>query len=309
MVQTPTVSVVIPAFNSAGTIQRALDSVLAQQGAEVEVIIVDDGSTDDTLAAIEPYQPGVNVLRQANAGPSAARNLALPQCSGEFVAFLDSDDEWLAGRLAEGLAPALHDPNVVMTFCWAYLRRANGRQSLRNKRSPGHDPQHLLLWPSPMQQTSGTLCRRSVLEEVGGFDTDLSTREDLDLWIRMAERGAVAEVRSPLVITHESTGSYSFAHTIESQRRDYFRVIDKALARAPERYAAVEQRIRAEAHRYWGQFALYHGDLERARVDLARSIDLHARLSTRLLAVLARLPHTVTRPLRRLYGWTRRRAL
>ncbi|MCA9271314.1 MAG: glycosyltransferase family 2 protein, partial [Planctomycetales bacterium] len=109
----PTISVVIPTFNCAGYIGRALDSVFSQDYAPLEVIIVDDGSTDDTIAALEPYNDRIRLLRQANAGSAAARNAGLAQATGEFVALLDADDWFLPNKFHTQAAMLAADPSLA----------------------------------------------------------------------------------------------------------------------------------------------------------------------------------------------------
>ncbi|MCP5373544.1 MAG: glycosyltransferase family 2 protein [Hyphomicrobiales bacterium] len=308
----PVVSVVIPVHNGAATLSRAVDSALAQDlpaGWNLEVVVVDDGSDDDPLAALAHRDPAVRCLRQDNAGPAAARNRGIAASRGSIVAFLDSDDEWLPGHLRAGMAPMLADPGTSCAFCWAYLRRPDGSQHLRNRRSPSHDREHRLLWPNPMQTTTGTLCRRSALDAVGAFDESLRVREDLDLWIRLGEVGEVAEVRRPLAVTHQSASSYSFGHEFHVQRGDYFRIVEKSLARTPDRYGPLAERIRAEAHRYWGQYALYQGDRAQARACLGRSQAMNPRPTTLALVAMASLPAPLLASLRQVYTWSRRRDL
>src|SRR5689334_17679721 len=114
----PLVSVVIPAFNRAFILPEALDSVLAQTWKDFEILVVDDGSTDDSETALRPYVErfGVRFLRQANQGPAAARNRGIEAARGKYVAFLDSDDLWLPIKLSAQIPRMEAHPDVVMSY-------------------------------------------------------------------------------------------------------------------------------------------------------------------------------------------------
>ena len=122
----PLVSVIIPAYNSAAYIARAINSALAQDYPNTEIIIVDDGSTDGTRNIVSEF-PNVICIAQKNSGPAAARNAGIRASSGEFVAFLDADDEWLPARLTKTIQPMLDDSKIGLTYCRAIRRLPNGR--------------------------------------------------------------------------------------------------------------------------------------------------------------------------------------
>src|SRR5579862_3053497 len=111
------ISVVIPVYNSESTIVRAVESIAAEATAGAEIVVIDDGSTDATPDVLESYKPMLCVVRQANAGPAAARNEGVRRSKGEFVAFLDSDDYWLPGRLETTVNALENNPKAVLSFC------------------------------------------------------------------------------------------------------------------------------------------------------------------------------------------------
>jgi glycosyltransferase involved in cell wall biosynthesis len=202
----PELSVVIPARQSAGTIGRAVASVLAQDLAGLEVIVVDDGSTDGTRGAVEAVaDPRVRYRHQEHRGVSAARNHGASLARGRFLAFLDSDDEALPGWAA-ALAGGLADPSVGVVCCGLEIRR-DGRAEVLLPRPRG---------PEFAEQTVEFLAgsfavRGEVFEAVGGYREELSFSENTELGFRLVfhclERGLrLAAVMAPLVRYHAPAG-------------------------------------------------------------------------------------------------------
>lgn len=302
--EVPSVSVVIPTHNDGPTLARALESALAQQSASVEVIVVDDGSTDNTREILTPFRNRIKYLYQATRGPASARNLGIGSCSTQYVSFLDADDEWLPDRIIRGIQPMLDDPKIGMTYCWATRRDARGREVVRNRRSPSRNSLHRILWPDPLQCTPATTCRASVLAAVGGFDESLRTREDSDLWIRIGERYDVVAVEEPLVIVHYDAEEDASRpeYRYEKQREDYFSIAHKALDRDPDRYGPKRSEILGEAHLYWGRYALFHRLLPQARNELTASLKYLPRLNSLPYLALTYAPEPLLNLLRNIYG-------
>ena len=197
----PKVSVVIPVYNRATAVRRAIESVLRQTYQNFEIIVIDDASTDDTVASVRSIgDPRLTVIRHArNRGGSAARNTGIRASSGEFVAFLDSDDEWLPGKIQRQLAVfARSDERVALVYTGAY--RAHGNQWTEVHRPRRHDNlARALLLDNVVGETSVGMVRRGVLNELSGFDETLPARQDVDLWLRIAERYRVEVVPDVLV--------------------------------------------------------------------------------------------------------------
>ncbi|OPL15700.1 MAG: hypothetical protein AVO38_09995 [delta proteobacterium ML8_D] len=244
----------------------------------------------------------MHYIFQKQAGPSAARNCGIAECKGEFAAFLDADDEWLPGYLEKAVGIIQEDNSAGLTYSWQIRRDEQGGETIRNYRSPSRNKWHTILWPNPLQCTSSTLCRKKFLDKVGGFDESLKTREDLDLWIRLGEISRVIEIPEPLVRVHKQKNSYSTIQPFEQMRTDYFKIIDKALNRAPHIYMQKKRIIMAEAFRYWGQHALYYGNMTKARQDLAHSIKTYPSMSAFLSLAVSSLPAGVQGLLRDYYS-------
>ena len=193
------VAVVIPARNRKHTLTRALDSVLAQTRPPEEIVVVDDGSDDGTGTFVTKNYPQVNLLQQASAGVSAARNRGMAATDAPWLAFLDSDDKWLPDKLAEQFACIEHHPEAGIVHCDEIWIRNGKRVNPRRKhQKQGGDifAQCLALCAiSP----SAVVLRRSVLERAGGFDEELPVCEDYDLWLRLTSQSAVYYVNKPLL--------------------------------------------------------------------------------------------------------------
>lgn len=180
----PSVSVVIPVFNGADLLADAVESVRSQTMQPVELIIVDDGSTDDTPAVARRLGAGIKYVAQTNRGPAATRNYGLGLCRGECVGFLDVDDLWTADNLAMH-AEALAD-NPESEFVIGRTRIVDlpgaGQATYRFERTRAMEPQHFFM-------IGASLFRRSAFETVGLFDESKRFGEDLDWFVRARERG------------------------------------------------------------------------------------------------------------------------
>jgi hypothetical protein len=193
--KTPTVSVIIPAYNTAAYIVETLDSVFAQTFTDFEVIVINDGSpdTDKLEKIIEPYLERIVYLKQENRGPSAARNAGIRCARGEYIAFLDSDDSWLPQYLAEQFRLFENSTGLSMVYCDALLF---GQSPLSGKSYfQAFPPRNLVTFESLLKGCSifmhCVVVRKRVLFEAGLFDEELRLLEDIHLWLRIAYRGGL----------------------------------------------------------------------------------------------------------------------
>ena len=196
---TPGVSVVIPSFNHARYLGECLDSVLAQQPAPLEVIVVDDGSTDGSLDLLRGYGSRIQLLQQQGGRQARARNLALGVARGELIAFLDSDDRWRAGRLAAALAAFAAQPRATLAWAdYAHIDAA-GRVLGEQRWTPrAEDFRRVLIAGNPICNATVTV-RRGALAEIGGFDERVPRVCDGAAWYQLAARGH-AFVHVPQVV-------------------------------------------------------------------------------------------------------------
>jgi glycosyltransferase involved in cell wall biosynthesis len=218
----PLVSVVIPARNAYGTLRRAIGSVRGQNYPLVEIIVVDDASSDAT-AAIAASIADVRLIRlDTRHGAARARNAGLAAARGSIVAFQDADDEWLPGKLRRQVAQLRADPLLAFVACGARLFGAAGDD--RGPLYDGHIPH------TGGQTWRGLLARNTIatpcvvawrreLVACGGFDAALEVAEDQDLWIRLSLRGHLGYLDEPLVHVHVTPGSVSGVDTVLGARQ------------------------------------------------------------------------------------------
>ena len=197
---TPRVSVVIPTYNRGWTIKRAVDSVLAQTFRNFELIVVDDGSGDDTADILAGYGTAIRVIRQPNAGVSAARNTGIRAAGGDFIAFLDSDDYWLPEKLQIQSAYFNTHPEAVICQTEEIWIR-NGKRV--NPKKVHKKPSGRIFRASLalcLVSPSAVMLRRELFDEIGGFDETLPACEDYDLWLRISARYPVYLIDTPLIV-------------------------------------------------------------------------------------------------------------
>ena len=193
------ISVVIPSFNRAHTLPRALQSVYRQTAPVDEVILIDDGSTDGSCAGLESQFPGLRVIRQAQQGVSTARNLGIREARHDWIALLDSDDCWLDHKIERLREAAVANPDYVLYHSDEIWIRDGVRVNPMHKhrKTGGWIFQRCL--PLCAISPSTTLIRKSTLLELGLFDENLPACEDYDLWLRLCHRYPVYFVDEALV--------------------------------------------------------------------------------------------------------------
>jgi glycosyltransferase involved in cell wall biosynthesis len=260
----PRLTVVMPAFQAARTVGAAIDSVLRQSVRAVEIIVVDDGSTDATAQEVRrcaTVDPRVRLLEQANAGPSAARNRGIGAARGELVAFLDADDLMLPSYAARMLERFTARPDVDLVSCDAWvLDDRRGRIRRRTVLDEAPPPRDLAPDPDGMfvQLARGNFVyvgctvRGSALQALGGFDESTNACEDWNLWLRLLASGRRLEVlREPLGVYRLSEGQAHRDHvrmergraSLDAWIRSTGRVPD--LRRAPTASARGSAAVRA----------------------------------------------------------------
>lgn len=276
---TLSVSVIIPAYNSAATIERAITSVLQQTLAPLEIIVVDDGSSDDTATRVRLGFPSVTLLTQQNAGAARARNAGVEYAKGEFVAFLDADDAWHPQKIerqvaAMGLFPAI---DLLCTGC-QHIQQAQWYPEMLAQQSQYADtPVQLLnfnqVFAHPFLATPSVMIKRAFFNSLGGFDTGLETAEDVDLWLRSAYAGQCARLNLPLTIVITQKESLSTRTLVSPYDRHLF-VIDRLCAgrQLPLLFRCWQlPRARSDIYCKWGSTLLGIRRPKEAAVKLIRS--------------------------------------
>jgi glycosyltransferase involved in cell wall biosynthesis len=303
----PRVSVIIPAYNAAATVAGTVASVLAQTLPDFEIVCVDDGSTDATLALIKNFGDRVRLIEQPNSGPAAARNHGARNSSGEYLAFLDADDLWTPTFLERSIAALDADPALSLAYCNCALADSDGVPIDTALVGKGFDHAPSLrelltqLWPI---MPSAALVRRTAYDACGGYRDALKGAsfrfEDVDFWIKMREQGPFAYLDAPLI-------TWRFAWFPRQLKRlpDYSKALHVFEAYLQERYgvsAAPLVDARARAPRSIlatiGLKALRDGDRPRARAAFARAIKVDPyRLKNYLRWTRTWLPHRLAQSL------------
>jgi len=196
----PQVSVNIPTYNRGRVIKEAIDSVLAQDYTEFELIVVDDGSTDHTSDVLDSYRNVIKVLSQKNRGVSAARNRGIAEASGKFIAFLDSDDLWLPHKLSTQVEFFNKTPDALI----CQTEEVWIRNGLRVNPKKRHKKPSGMIFKLSLElclvSPSAVMIKRSLFDRVGEFDETLPACEDYDLWLRISSRFPIYLIDTPLII-------------------------------------------------------------------------------------------------------------
>jgi glycosyltransferase involved in cell wall biosynthesis len=224
------ISCIVPVFNGERYLKEALDSILAQTYRPLQILVVDDGSTDRSAPLVASYGDQLRYLWEPNAGQAAARNLGLGEARGEFVAFLDQDDLWHPEKLARQMARFQDRPELDL--CVTHVRQFW---------SPELDdvPPHLLNNPRVMQAIPGyalgaLLARRAIFDTVGPFDSSLPIGEDTDWFLRAVEHGVAIEVLPDLLMyrrLHQTNRSWRSAVPASTDRAIFAQIVKASLDR------------------------------------------------------------------------------
>jgi len=262
----PVISVVVPTYNREALIVDALESIHAQSWRPLEVIVVDDGSTDGTetivrewMAAHEADDFQTHFLRQENQGGNVARNTGIEHARGALIAFLDSDDCWLPDKLAKQ-APCFDDAQVAAAYCGVrHVDMATGESTEPTDRAyPAGDLLEALLVRDVTAQTSAYVVRKEAFEQAGTFDVSLRARQDWDMWIRLASVGHIACVQEALVDYRE----HNLTRTASNPQKeiDAYRAIRyKYATLRRERSLGCRLRARSSYYKRMGRVHHKHG--------------------------------------------------
>jgi glycosyltransferase involved in cell wall biosynthesis len=300
---TPSVSVVIPCFNAAPFVGATLRSVFAQVGVDLEVVVVDDGSTDGSAALIARDFPAVRLFQQKNRGVAAARNLGIQHSRHDWVAFLDADDIWLPGKLQSQLQLLCEHPEARMAYAawevWtstasepsvdflAEVARHAGDSARWNGPSGWIYPDLLLdcvVW------TSTAVLHRSLLAELKGFDEERRIGEDYDLWLRASRVTPILRVARPYALYRKHQSSVTRGAAEANHRGE---VIANALRQwgysSPDGRSARPADVSRGLAGSWSDFAwthLYAGNAGRAFRAAFKAVWLDFRCTSGWIVLL-----------------------
>lgn len=218
------ISVIIPVYNGAAFLAEALASVLAQQRQPLEIIVVDDGSTDNTASIVQQFGAAVRYIQRANGGPAAARNTGIRAATGLLLAFLDADDRWTPDKLSRQTDYLHAHPQVdyVLARMHAFLQPGLAWPTRLNQTHYQQDPVAVLL--------SAALIRRAVFDRVGNFDPTLHPADDVD-WFARANDLGIQKGLIDAVLLHKRIHHTNISLTSTQNRLNLLKAVRRAAVR------------------------------------------------------------------------------
>ena len=260
----PLVSIIVPVYNGASTIRETLDSVLQQSVEDFELIVVDDGSTDNTLEVVASVDdPRLTVFSYPNAGVATTRNRGVTHALAEYVSFIDADDLWTADKLARQLDALESSPNAAVAYSWTDYIDQTGQ-------FVAHDQQVTfsgsvygeLLRRDFLESASNVTIRRQAFLDVGGFDPSLSGAADWDFFLRLAKRYDFVAVPCLGVLYRISDSSMS--SNLAMQEQECIAVLERAYQQAPANLQSLKPQSLSQLYQYLS-FKAMQGPLSRAK--------------------------------------------
>ena len=270
MTEKPTVSVVIPTFNMSRCICDAVESVLNQTYKDFELIVVDDGSNDDTEHILQPYRGRICYFKQVNSGVSAARNRGIELARGQYVAFLDADDLWLPDKLKLQMQAFDRQKELALVACGYSVRSSDGKTAMRNVVRKNYPTRTELFNALSICQlipgcASGVVVKKCCFSEIGSFDTTIKVGEDWDMWLRIVARYNAYFVEQILSVIRQTPGD-KVGRSEKDEERFVQQVIEKTVK------AEFKSRAKAALYARLGSSSLSAGKVTQARKWLAKSI-------------------------------------
>ncbi|MEO1669288.1 MAG: glycosyltransferase family A protein [Cyanobacteria bacterium J06631_2] len=255
------VSIIIPVYNAAKTIVETIDSVRQQTIDDWELIVVNDGSTDNTLEIVAAInEPRLKIISFPNGGVAQARNLGVAEARGSYIAFLDADDLWVPDKLERQLQALQQTPTAIAAYSWTYfMDEQQGGYVYHSSPSYQYDgdvyPQ--LLQGDFIHSGSNILVCRRGLSQAGEFDGNCNGCEDWDMWLRLAAIGNFVVIPQHQIIYRRAVGSAT--SNIKQMYRQAVFSVDKAYGAAPSHLQYLRSRTEANLHLYIASLYLQHG--------------------------------------------------
>ena len=243
------ISVVVPVYNGEKTIAETVESLLEQTHKNIEVIIINDGSTDSTVQTIEAFEDSrIKLFSYPNAGLSASRNRGMDRATGDYISFTDADDLWTPEKLADQLSALKHNPNAAVAYSWTDYIDAQSQflQSGIHMSADGNVFAKLLKI-NFIESGSNVLIRRDALEMVGYFDVSLKAAEDWDMWLRLAKRYEFVTVPKAQVFYRRTD---SMSSNVVRQERECLKVINRVFEDVPESFQPLRRDSLAQLYKY-----------------------------------------------------------
>ncbi|MEX0269956.1 glycosyltransferase family 2 protein [Leptolyngbyaceae cyanobacterium UHCC 1019] len=266
----PKVSVIVPAYNVRSYIEAALNSLKMQSFQDFEVLIVDDGSTDDTAELVKPFCQNdyrFQLLQKQNGGLSSARNYGIQHSRADYIALLDSDDAYAPDKLANHVAKLDQSPHVGVVYSASQIMRDDGHLVLiyLSGKPIYADPLLALLCKNFIGHGSNAVLRRCLFDEMGYFDETLRSSEDIDFWLRIAATQNWQFHRESKALCYYRVRPSGLSFNVAQMQQCSERVIQAAYKRSPEIVEPMLPTAYAYMYRYLARLALTAGDTEQAR--------------------------------------------
>lgn len=287
----PLVSVIVPAYNAEETLLETMQSVLSQTFTDLELIVVDDGSADNTVAIARSVKdPRVRVCSYPNGGAALARNRGIALSNGAFLSFLDSDDLWTSDKLEKQLNALQANPEAGGAYSWTLIMDEKGENFYPgNCESYEGDVYPHLLLSNFIGSGSNMLVRREASDTIGGFDTTLYSHEDWDYYLRLSRQWLFVSVSEPQILYRKREDSV--CSNFEVMEKYIFVLHKKMFKSVPPALRYLEPQSRAKKYEFLTQIALTHisswQDCRRAIRTLTKAATLHpSLLRTRRFQIL-----------------------
>jgi len=273
----PIVSVIIPTYNRAHLIGRSIQSVLNQTYQDFEIIVVDDGSTDNTEDIIKKFQKKDERIKyiknEKNKGGSAARNTGIKAARGKYIAFLDSDDEWMKRKLEKQVRNIEKSTiSASISYCGFIRSTKEGFQFFcPAKRGNLY---YLQLYKAYISPTSAVMVKRKCFDFVGFFDETLPARQDYDMWLRLSKRYLFDYISEPLVKIYDNVGGGNISYNIRARKKGFSIVRKKKVYQLKESNWIIRRKVIAKDYYEGGKYFCGKFDVKYGQKDLFQAIKL-----------------------------------
>lgn len=278
----PTVSVIVPAYNAEATILETLRSIQDQTFTDFELIVINDGSTDGTLALLEQVQDDrLRVFSYPNGGLPVARNRGIQRATGEFISFIDADDLWTVDKLERQLQALQQHPEAGVAYSWtAFIDEHSRFLYAREPLAFSGNVYPQVLVDNFISNGSNILLRRQLVEAIGDFDPTLKSGEDWDFYIRLAAKTQFAVVPQYQILYRKSSSSMS--SKVGVMEANILTVIDRAFQKAPPELQGLRNPTLANNYRFFAKLHFEHAadrqGLQAAEQRLTQAIQLNPRI-------------------------------
>ena len=301
----PSVSVVIPSYNCGHCLPEALESVFAQTFKDFEIIVVDDGSTDDTSAVVARFGSRIRCIRQENRGLPAARNRGIRASAAPYIALLDADDVWFPEKLTEQIPAFSEDSEIGLVYSDLRVVYDDGQivpSFLHSRPLAGSGYVFDRILRSGFIIPSSAVVRRTCIEQVGLFDESMRSHEDVELWSRICHAWKVKLISKPLLMRRQRAGSLTGSEDLRSlYGLKFYQKVLLIPGLEPEHQQFV-RKVLAACCRERGRFCLNEGRIAECRETLRASLEYNwrnlAAIRDMILSYLPRRAYLRMRTLR-----------